>query len=237
MFCLPFAMWRISLFLGLFLSCALAQTFNFAQCQTDVQDGKYGIAGITTDVGGPTSNLSLAEGYEYSYCVQNCGGGFQYHGYKSLSEQATLWFLPWFSLVAQIPYFTQNKLEDILVMFLTIGSPTTAFYGLFLTIFDAKWLKSYCKLSGLEGDKTLQDISEVLFSLHQFSFAILSFGGRPSLHNRQWWARLRKWFVGRRRHMEASAYAQLFLTVTVYGVAVLPDAFADVGGSPISKFC
>lgn len=91
---------------------------------------------------------------------------------------------------------------------------------------------SYCKLSGLEGDKTLQDISEVLFSLHQFSFAILSFGG---LHDRQWWARLRKWFVGRRRHMEASAYAQLFLTVTVYGVAVLPDAFADVGGKPTLK--
>ena len=214
------------------LGCVGASSFNFSLCQTRVQNGSFGTAGVTDRNGELTANLSLAEGYEYPFCLRNCGGGFEPHSYRHFSEQATLWFLPWFTLVAQVPLCTQHKVEDILVMFLTIGSPTTAFYSLFLTIFDRNWLKSYCKLTGLDADKTLQDISEVLFSLHQFSFAILAVGGNLSLRDRQWWARLRKWFVARRRHMEASAYAQLFLTVMVYLLAVVPDAYFQVGGIP-----
>jgi len=219
------------LLLALF-ECIAANSFNFSLCQTRVQNGSLGTAGVTDRDGKLTTNLSLAEGYEYQSCLRNCGGGFEPHGFRHFSEQATLWFLPWFTLVAQVPYFTQHKMGDILVMFLTIGSPTTAFFSLFLTIFDRNWLKSYCRLTGLEGDKTLQDISEVLFSLHQFSFAILAVGGNLGLKDRQWWARLRKWFVARRRHMEASAYAQLFLTVMVYILAVVPDAYFEVGGIP-----
>jgi len=214
-----------------------ATSFVYSTCQTAVQNGTFGTAGVTDRNGEPTSNLSFAEGYEYSYCVKNCGGGYDPNDYTDLSEQATLWFLPWFSLVAQIPYFTKDKPRDILVMFLTLGSPATALYSLFLTIFDRNWLRTYCNRSGTHSDQTLHDISEVLYSLHQFSSEVTPVRGFLAVKDQKWWETLRKWFAGRRRHMEGSGYAQLFLTVAIYIGAVLPDAFADVGGNSPPACC
>ena len=193
----------------------------------------------TTDRDGhllDTTNLSLIEGYQYQYCVDNCGGGSEFNSYSTFSEQAVLWFLPWFFLVAQIPYFTRNKAGDFVVTLFTIGSPTTALYSLFLTILDRKWLKSYCnaQLELYPADKVshegLNDISEVMGSLRQFPVEVEEVGLLAcTFSNPEWWKRLRTWFVGTRRHMEASAYAQLLLTVIVYSFSVLPQAFADLG--------
>jgi hypothetical protein len=210
------------------------ESFNYDICKAAVQNGSFGTEGTTDRNGLLTTNLSLIEGYQYPYCVTNCGDGSQYNRYKTFSEQSTLWFLPWFLLLAQIPYFTQSKGGDFVVMLLTIGSPTTALYSLFLTILDQKWLKSRCNIqfSDTPVVETMNDISEVLFSLHQFPVEVEEIGLLAcTLRDRKWWKRLRYWFIGRRRHMEASAYAQLLLTVVVYCFAILPDAFSDLGGT------
>jgi len=234
----------------LFLCCSLClvhhahgQSFDSHFCEAAVKNGSFGMNG-TTDRNGnllQTTNLSLIEGYQYQYCVDNCGDGSDFNKYSTFSEQAAIWFLPWFFLVAQIPYFTRNKLGDLGVMMLSIGSPTTALYSLFLTILDRKWLKSYCNtqlkrysVSGT-GRETLDAIYEVLNSLHQFPVEVedtrlLAY----TFADREWWRSVRTWFVRTRRHMEASAYAQLILTVLIYFLAVLPAAFADLGGMYIS---
>ena len=222
-----------------------ANGFDSDFCEAAVQNGTFGFNG-TTDRNGnllQTTNLSLIEGYQYQSCVDNCGGGSDFNSYSTFSEQAAIWFLPWFFLVAQIPYFTRNKSGDFVVMLLSIGSPTTALYSLFLTIMDRKWLKSFCntQLARYAVDETtretVNDIAEVLNSLHQFPteveearFLVFAFPDRA------WWKSLRAWFVRTRRHMEASAYAQLLLTVIIYFLAVLPAAFADLGGIPIIFF-
>ena len=225
-------------FICCFLLClacyVCGESFNYATCKAAVQNGSFGTEGTTDRNGLLTTNLSLIEGYQYQYCVTNCGDGSEYNCYKTVSEQSTLWFLPWFLLLAQIPYFTQSKVGDFIVMLLTIGSPTTALYSLFLTILDRKWLKSYCnaQLGDITVDETMNDISEVLSSLHQFPVEVEEIGLLAcTLRDRRWWKRLRSWFIGRRRHMEASAYAQLLLTVVVYCFAILPEAFSDLGGT------
>jgi hypothetical protein len=215
------------------ISHSRGESFNYAFCKAAVLNGTFGTQGTTDRNGILTTNLSLVEGYQYQYCVKNCGGGIEYNRYKTFSEQSTLWFLPWFVLLAQIPYFTQNKLGDFVVMLLSIGSPTTALYSLFLSILDRNWLKSYFNSllpQNTAGEMT-NNIFEVMSSLHQFPVEVqdvdlltYTFG------DRKWWARLRTWFIGRRRRMEASAYAQLLLTVIVYCLAVIPEAFSNLGG-------
>ena len=219
------------------------ESFDSDFCKAAVKNGTFGMNG-TTDRNGNllhTTNLSLIEGYQYQYCVDNCGDGSDFNKYSTFSEQAAIWFLPWFFLVAQIPYFTCNKFGDLVVMLLSIGSPTTALYSLFLTILDRKWLKSHCDAQlelhsvGDPSRETLDHISEVLNSLHQFPVEVEDTGLLVcTFSDREWWRALRTWFVRTRRHMEASAYAQLLLTVLIYFLAVLPAAFADLGGMYLS---
>jgi hypothetical protein len=231
----------IYLFMSCIISCTSGEGFSYAACKVAVLNGTFGTQGTTDRNGILTTNLSLVEGYQYQYCVQNCGGGVGYNSYKTFSEQSTLWFLPWFLLLAQIPYFTQNKLGDFVVMLLSIGSPTTALYSLFLSILDRNWLKSYC--NNLLPQNTVgemrNNIFEVLSSLHQFPVEVRDVVLLArTFEDRKWWTKLRSWFVGRRRRMEASAYAQLLLTVIVYCFSVLPEAFSNLGGSsfPLGTF-
>lgn len=232
-------MLSICLISTLFLTQYVSGDFNYADCRAEVLNGTFGTLGTTDRDGDLVTNLSLVEGYQYEYCAKNCGSGIDYHSYKTFAEQSTLWFLPWFLLVAQIPCFTQSKAGDFVVMLLSIGSPTTALYSLFLTIFDRKWLTSFGALISSKGlGDTVHNVCEVLYSLHQFPIEVEDLGFLAyTFREKAWWTRLRKWFVGRRRHMEASAYAQLLLTVVVYCFAVLPDAFSDLGGITPTRFC
>ena len=61
------------------------------------------------------------------------------------AQQFTLWFLPWFTLLAQIPYASSRIWDDLLVTALSVGSPTTAPFSLFVTMLDRIWLLSKCE--------------------------------------------------------------------------------------------
>lgn len=224
-----------------FLGSTHAGNFNYATCKSEVLNGTFGFDGTVDRNGQPlkTENFSLVEGYMYPFCLQNCGSGAQFTDYNDFWNQATLWFLPWFLLVSQIPCFTKDKLNDCLVMILSVGSPTTALYSLFLTSLDERWLKVSCNAVRKadpreEVDKMLKHISQVLNSLHQFPLEVEEVGLVACTlaleQNRYWWRKLGKWFVGRQRRMEASAYAQLVLVIVLYGLAVLPEAFMLLGG-------
>src|SRR5438876_2814996 len=97
----------------LYVACyTYAEIFDYDECKVAVQSGSYGFEGATTRDGVLTTNLSLVEGYQYQSCLDNCGGGSDFNSYSEFSGQATIWFLPWFTLLAQIPYFTSSKRGD-----------------------------------------------------------------------------------------------------------------------------
>ena len=230
----------------LLASCILALTttlvtaeFDFDLCKLQVQNLTFGFDGALTASGIPTTNQSLIGAYSYNACINNCGNGSDFNSYKTFSEQASLWFLPWFLLVAQIPCFTSSKIGDLLVMIVSVGSPTMALYNLFLTIMDRAWLREYVKsqlpveAEGTNDQTPHRYLRQVMNSLHQFPLELVNMPVRlleQPLPDKTWWEELSKWFIARRRHMEVSAYAQLFLTVTVYCFTTLPLAFADLGG-------
>jgi hypothetical protein len=229
------------------LDLTYGKEFSYAKCKREVQNGTFGMEGTVDCYGNPltTANLSLIEGYQYSYCIRNCGTGSEYSTYNDFWQQATLWFLPWFVLVAQLPFLTKNRVHDFLVMIFSVGSPTTALYSLFVTTLDRRWLNDKCSAvrqanPGIEEvDNMLKYISQVLLSLHQFPIEVEEAGLVACTlvleNNRDWWKRLAKWFEGRQRKMEASAYAQLVLVIVLYCFAVLPEAFMDLGGIDISR--
>jgi len=231
----------MSVVLALLIGMAYSQNFNYAQCKSKVLNGTFGTQGTVDRDGHPltTDNLSLIEGYLYPFCVQNCGGGSQYSNYNDFWSQATLWFLPWFVLVSQIPCFTKDKGHDILVMVFSVGSPTTALYSLFVTTLNLHWLRAKCnaireRYTGEDVKRTLKHISQVLGSLHQFPLEIEDVGlvacTLALKENQDWWRKLGTWFAARQRKMEASAYAQLVLVIVLYCFAVLPEAFINLGG-------
>lgn len=214
--------------------------FNYTECTILVTGGQFGMDGTVDRKGHPllTTNTSAIEGYMYSACVQNCGGDSDLNSFDVFASQFTLWFLPWFQLLSQIPY---DSSADLLVMFLSIGSPTTALFSLFITLFDRVWLDRKCKrirnsVHIEENDRRLEDIAEVSFSLHQFPIEIEDRGllacTLAMKENKEWWKKLRVWFVSRRRQMDASAWAQLALSILVYLTTVLPQALGDLGGNP-----
>jgi hypothetical protein len=42
------------------------------------------------------------------YCKANCGLGSNFNNFTVFSSRASLWFLPWFALLAEIPYSTRK---------------------------------------------------------------------------------------------------------------------------------
>jgi hypothetical protein len=216
--------------------------FNFTTCQEKLTSGQFGLEGATDRYGNPFvgTNTSAIEGYLYSYCVKNCGDGSEYYAFNEFAQQFTLWLLPWLTLLAQIPYATKTAWADPVVMLLTIGSPTTALFSMLVTMFDRMWLQNKCDAIRRDmnidaEDKTLQEIAAVMHSLHQFPIEIEEAGLLACTlavpKNNRWWRGLSVWFLARRRQMEASAWAQLTLSVLIYLIAVLPEAFADLGGN------
>lgn len=221
--------------------------YNFTTCKSQVTSGQFTMAGTTDRNGNPLdpgSNTSAIEGYQYSYCIQNCGDGSEYYSFDEFASQFTLWLLPWLTLLAQIPYSTKALWTDPIVMLLSVGSPTTALFSLIVTMFNRMWLRNKCEeLRRIhyidEADTTLDNIAEVMYSLHQFPIEIENSGLLACTlaleENKNWWPHLREWFVARRRQMEASAWAQIALSVLIYLIAVIPQAFADLGGNSQQK--
>jgi hypothetical protein len=215
-------------------------TYNDTDCKARVQNLDFWFNGTTDENGIPLTvqNASLIDGYLYQYCIDNCGSGSSYNDFNSFQNQFTLWFLPWFTLLAQIPLLTFSPGRDFLVIVLTVGSPTTALYSLFVTIFNRKDFSKECKATANQeaaSEKTkdmLKAMSDVLGSLHQFPTEIHDVGLLACSYtadNEEWWGALQKWFIGRRSQMEASWYAQLLLALIVYLFAIL-QSFLNLGG-------
>jgi hypothetical protein len=221
--------------------------FNNTDCIAFAQNFTFGLAGTTDRYGNQLTSMSqTVEGLKYSACIQFCGHGSDLNDWSDFEQQLGLWLLPWLTLLAQLPYFTKNKIEDMIVGLLTIGSPTTAFYSVFITMSNRKWLRDKFNEIRIhlepEEKERMRSIMDVLASLHQFPVGIENLGLLASTlshkmpeENESWWEDMQEWFAARKRKMEASAWAQLALAVIVYGFGVA-EAFLMLGGTLSSSF-
>jgi hypothetical protein len=221
----------------IFLSLSLVDgqlTFNLDNCSASLQNENATSPGRVVNVSG---NLA----YTYNACKDLCGGGFESNNFTVIVQQMTLWFLPYLTLLAQVPFATSTRSGDIMVSILTLGSPMLALYGLFVSLFNWIWIKDF---ANEHLDKTAQGslaeiLPDILGRLQQYPMTI---GDRNLLasalalpKNRDWWETLRDHLRDRARRLDASGTAQLFLAGIVYIFAVV-EAFGKLGGITFSVF-
>ncbi|KAJ7703797.1 hypothetical protein B0H16DRAFT_1638430 [Mycena metata] len=120
---------HVSIYLAVLASLPIVLgSVNFDTCLAQVRHGDFGLTGGTDNQGRPVSNISLATAITYNLCVVACGSGPE------------PFLLPYLALVSQLPFGANNKLDNLLSMLLTVGSPTLAAYSLALTVLNEHWI-------------------------------------------------------------------------------------------------
>ncbi|KAJ3722034.1 hypothetical protein DFJ43DRAFT_674249 [Lentinula guzmanii] len=142
---------------------AFAST-NMTQCFLDLKAGKFGPDVGIDSSGNPVQNLLDATAMSYELCVVACGGGPEAFNWFSFSYQLSTWLLPWLSLISQLPFGANDKLENLLSVVLTIGSPVLVSYSAALTVLNGRWIAR--RFSGSTYPNTLAAV-RVLNELQQ----------------------------------------------------------------------
>jgi hypothetical protein len=229
------------LLIFLSLSFVAGLQFNLAECEASLQsiNAPQVSNGLVDGDGNPTQNVSEAQGYTYDACLRICGSGIDTSSENTTAVvgQLTVWFLPYLTLLAQVPFFTEDKTGDIIVSLLTIGAPTLALYSLFLTLFNWRRIKSLMSLSNQ--DEMERVLPDILGRLQQYPMTIdidLLSSALAFSRNRKWWVKLRLHFRDRSRRLDGSGVAQLFLAGIVYIFAVV-EALSQLGGVLVHIIC
>lgn len=220
----------------------IAAAFNLNGCAASLPTNNETALpnGVVDFNGNPAQNVAEALGFTYEYCLYICGPGIDNSNFTDVAGQLTLWFLPYLSLLAQIPFCSEDKIGDITISLLTIGSPTLALYTLFLTLFNWKWIKSLIPTAVREGDDMERILPDILGRLQQYPMTIdvelvaWALALAPD-ENLDWWVKLRLHFRDRVRRLNGSGVAQLSLACIVYIFAV-EQALANPGGVTLYIF-
>ncbi|KDR79636.1 hypothetical protein GALMADRAFT_137430 [Galerina marginata CBS 339.88] len=116
-----------------------SKAVNFTQCLSNINS--ITIDGKTDNYGHlvPPST-STATAITYGLCVSQCGAGQEPFQWNVFSQQFSSWLLPWLALVSQLPFGSNDKLDNLESMLLTLGSPTLAAYSLALTALNGRWI-------------------------------------------------------------------------------------------------
>ncbi|KAJ7856660.1 hypothetical protein B0H14DRAFT_710056 [Mycena olivaceomarginata] len=168
---------------------------NFDQCIAEVQSGKWGPDGGTDNYGNPVSDISNATSITYELCTRACGPGAEPFVWNIFSQQFSAWLLPYLALVAQLPFGATDKLDNVVAVLLSVGSPTLAAYSLALTVLNGHWLaRRFSRFTY----PNVRSAVQVLNRLQQAPVRITTRGSLlASLvvlpENNQWWTELVDW--------------------------------------------
>ncbi|KAF7298999.1 hypothetical protein MIND_00848100 [Mycena indigotica] len=129
--------------IALALTLMFSSLVDFPQCfanvTADLRSGNR-IDGFTDNNGVPTTDPSKATAITYQRCLESCGGGGGAFSWSSFSQQFSAWLLPWLALLSQFPFGCKYKWDNLMSVFLALGSPCLAAYSLALTVLNTKWV-------------------------------------------------------------------------------------------------
>jgi hypothetical protein len=116
---------------------------NFPTYQANVRNESFGTGGGRdnhgnhVDISIPTAitwhELCVAAGF-------GAGPGPKPLRWSIFSQQFSSWLLPWLALVSQLPFGSNDKLDNLDSVLLEIGSPALAAYSLALTALNGRWI-------------------------------------------------------------------------------------------------
>ncbi|KAJ7083628.1 hypothetical protein B0H15DRAFT_416574 [Mycena belliarum] len=210
------------------LPIGVVATVDFNTCLRQVRNGEWGSIGGTDNTGHRVSNISEATAITYDLCLVACGAGSEPFDWNIFSQQFSAWLLPYLALVSQLPFGANSRLDNIVSMLLTMGSPTLAAYSLALTVLNGHWIAQ--RFSPLNYPN-VRNAVRILSSLQQASFQVTRDEALlASLivlpENDEWWSELVIWlnFV---HTWSISAVASILWVIIAYVFTVV-DSFSGV---------
>jgi len=202
-------------------------TFSLSGCQSTfesiVANDSFDISGLRGLYGERVQNYSQAFGFTYDVCIQVCGKGWDPANIMDITNQMSTWFLPYFSLFAQVPLQGDDLYGDLQALVYTIGSPLTGLYSMFLSHFNWIWWVNYFNsvIPPDADDNSINDILKVLGMMQQFPVG-------PEFLNSELlaWALLDP----RNAKLDGPAVAQMGLAILAYTLSVV-QAVDQMGGT------
>ena len=207
---------------------AAGGALNLMQCAIDVRSAFLQMPNDSFLVqrdGSYTSNLSDAWGIRYEACNRLCGprGSWESFDWAIFSSSFSSWLLPYLALTAQLPFETKDTPSNLMVLFLSVGSPMLLIYSLTLTILITRWINYACrqlketnKQSGGKHIEVIEAVRRCLIESQHVPVQVHQGPERELAHlivlpqNRTWWTDLDKELRKTRRPWTYSLIAQLF---------------------------
>jgi len=216
------------------LSCVVALDQN--KCLVDLNSGQIRLlaGNVTRPIGlnneGESVSDTIATAISYRDCVKYCpgGSGQEPFNWSVFSTQFAAWLLPWLALISQLPYGASDRLDNLMSMVLTVGSPTLAAYSLILTSLNNYHLAfNFSQITFPNAGHAVR----ILSGLQQLPLQIdLDDGLLASLvvlpKNDTWWAAMDA-IVGHENAWTISALAGIVWVVVAYALTVV-DSFTGL---------
>ena len=187
---------------------------NFTQCLIDVAtcansswqacaslniSNTTALSLLRTSKGKPVGTTDEATALTFMGCYDYCGGGQEPFSWTIFSQKYSQWLLPYLALLSQLPFGSPCRMDDLMSVILTLGSPTLAGYSLYMTLLNARWVNVQLFSEVDYPSATVrQAVVQVLSSLQQVPVRIHPgrSGGFESLvvhpQNDNWWTTLAK---------------------------------------------
>jgi len=82
------------------------------------------LIGGTDNRGRPVFDASMATAITYDLCIRACGASSEPFVWSDseFAKQLSTWLLPWLALVSQLPLGASDKFDNVVSVFLTVGS-------------------------------------------------------------------------------------------------------------------
>jgi hypothetical protein len=190
-----------------------------------------------------------AVGFSFETCIQVCGEGYDLNNYSAAIQDMSVWFLPYTTLIAQVPLQTSSLWSDFWVIILTIGSPMLALYSLFVSYFNRRWLdkKIVTLVKDLQVDfdgpaagrrEIIETFHQVLRRMQHYPITIQNRRLLASAivldENREMWRQLYHGFRATDKHLDGPAAVQLAFFVLIYILSIIL-ALGSIGGMTLSS--
>ena len=213
--------------------CAAA--LNQRQCLADLRSGHLRTLtndnrSLGLDIFGKPVDDANAAAISYLDCVAFCPGGDGQEPFvwSIFTRQFAAWLLPWLALLSQLPFGAEFKIDNIISVILTVGSPVLAAYSIVLTTLNGSHVAS--RFSGTTFPNTANAVT-VLAGLQQSSIEVSSGDGLlASLvilpENDKWWSTMTS-LTSHEHTWSISALSGIAWVVVAYLLTLL-DAFTDI---------
>lgn len=172
-----------------------------------------------------------AAGMQYSTCMEHCGKHPETFALGTFVQQFSAWLLPWLALISQLPFGAKHRVDNLMSMFLAVGSPMLAAYSLALTVLNGRWAAR--RFSGMTYPNSRYAF-RILNNLQQTPIKIRDDGLLASLvilpQNDEWWKDLaeRMEFT----YTWSIAAATQIAWVLIAYVLTLADTFTSLPAQP-----